>query len=62
MFEVGQQVEVWLAGWDQWIGGFVECDGFLGGFRCVRVRLDDYDNSAVFRLDQVRAMEGLFSL
>ena len=61
-FQEGQRVEVWLAGWDQWVGGFVEQAGFLDGISCVRVKLDGYANPAVFRVDQVRAMEGLFAL
>ena len=58
----GQRVEVWLAGWDQWVGVCVEQTGFLAGIPCVRVKLDGYDNPGVFRLDQVRAIEGLFAL
>ena len=59
---VGQRVEVWLAGCDQWTSGCVEQAGFLDGISCVRVKLDGYDNTGVFRLDQIRAMEGLFAL
>ena len=61
-FQEGQRVEVWLAGWDQWIYGCVEQAGSLDGVPCARVKLDGYSNPAVFRLDQVRAMEGLFAL
>ena len=38
-FTPGQRIEVWLAGYDQWLGGEVESAGFLGGVACVRVKL-----------------------
>ncbi len=58
---VGQRVEVWFAGWDQWVCGTVDMTGFLNGVACIRVRLDEAEEVAVFRQDQVRAMEGLFA-
>ena len=60
-FQPGQRVEVWLAGWGQWLGGAVESTGFLDGVPCVRVLLDGQAQVSVWRVDQVRAMEGLFA-
>ena len=62
VFAPGQHVEVWLAGWDQWIGGEIESAGFLGGVPCVRVKLDGAEDVSIWRVDQIRVMEGLFSL
>ena len=62
VFTGGQRVEVWLAGWDQWLRGEVESAGFLHGVQCVRVLLDEAEEVSVWRVDQVRAMKGLFAL
>ena len=60
-FLPGQRVEVWLTGWDQWLSGEVESAGHLAGAPCVRVLLDGAAEVSVWRMDQVRALEGLFA-
>ena len=61
IFTPGQRVEVWLAGWDQWLGDTLESAGFLDGVPCVRVRLDGWEEVSIWRVDQIQAMEGLFA-
>ncbi len=61
-FQSGQRVEVWVAGWEQWLGGEVESAGFLAGVACVRVKLDGAEEVSIWRVDQIKAVEGLFAL
>ncbi|MGI4792001.1 MAG: hypothetical protein ACRYFS_24525 [Janthinobacterium lividum] len=61
-FAVGQRVEVWFAGWDQWAGGTVTSTGFLDSTACLHVLLDGGREPCVCRVDQCRAQDGLFGL